>query len=162
MALNGTDENASPFLIPGLKFFSDPKATTRPGNLYTEKLNTDFHNDAKSGYHIPFVPVGVPENRRLKVITIGAGLCGVMLAYNIEKHTPNVEHVIYEKNPEVGGTWVSRSLRDSACCSNSDTYKMTRSIKTDTPWPVVTRRHARISSTLPFLLVSALPPVETA
>lgn len=108
--LNGSDDNASPFLIPGLKFFSDPKATTRPGNLYAEKLNADFHNDAKSGYHIPFVPVGVPENRKLKVITIGAGLCGVMLAYNIEKHTPNVEHVIYEKNPEVGGTWVSRSL----------------------------------------------------
>ncbi|KAK7433035.1 hypothetical protein QQZ08_000508 [Neonectria magnoliae] len=69
------------------------------------KLHADFHNDPKSGYHISFVPIGEPENRGLKVVTIGAGLCGIMLAYNIEKHAPNVEHVIYEKNPEVGGTW---------------------------------------------------------
>ena len=100
---------ASPFLIPGLEFFSDPKATTRPGNLYTEKLNEAFHNDSKTGYHIPFVPIGQPENRKLKIITVGAGLSGIMLAYNIEKHTSNVEHVIYEKNPEVGGTWVGPS-----------------------------------------------------
>lgn len=108
--LNGSDGNASPYLIPGLEFFSDPKATTRLGNLYTERLNADFHNDPKSGYHIPFVPIGEPQNRRLKVVTVGAGICGIMLAYNIEKFTPNVEHVIYEKNPEVGGTWV-RILR---------------------------------------------------
>ncbi|KAH6991435.1 hypothetical protein BKA56DRAFT_475053 [Ilyonectria sp. MPI-CAGE-AT-0026] len=131
MALNGSDDNASPFLIPGLKFFSDPKATTRPGNLYTEKLNADFHNDAKSGYHIPFVPVGVPENRKLKVITIGAGLCGVMLAYNIEKHTPNVEHVIYEKNPEVGGTWYQNRYPMAGCDSPTCTYQFNFAISPD-------------------------------
>ena len=96
----------TPFLIPGLKFFTDPESNSRPGNSFSEKLHVDYHNDPKTGYHIPFVPIGDPGNRRLKVITIGAGLAGIMLAYNIEKHCPNVEHIIYEKNPTVGGTWV--------------------------------------------------------
>ncbi|KAM5385172.1 hypothetical protein ACJZ2D_001133 [Fusarium nematophilum] len=129
--LNGSDGNASPFLIPGLKFFSDPKATTRPGNLYTEKLNDDFHNDTKSGYHIPFVPIGEPGNRRLKVITIGAGFCGIMLAYNIEKYTPNVEHIIYEKNPEVGGTWYQNRYPMAGCDSPTCTYQFNFAISPD-------------------------------
>jgi cation diffusion facilitator CzcD-associated flavoprotein CzcO len=32
-------------------------------------------------------------------------LTGIQLAYHIQKHCENVEHVIYEKNPDVGGTW---------------------------------------------------------
>ncbi|RMJ12259.1 hypothetical protein CDV36_008116 [Fusarium kuroshium] len=129
--LNGSDSNASPYLIPGLKFFSDPKATTRPGNLYTERLNADFHNDPKSGYHIPFVPIGEPQNRRLKVVTVGAGICGIMLAYNIEKFTPNVEHVIYEKNPEVGGTWYQNRYPMAGCDSPTCTYQFNFAISPD-------------------------------
>ncbi|KAJ4174788.1 hypothetical protein NW754_005212 [Fusarium falciforme] len=129
--LNGPDGNASPYLIPGLKFFSDLKAATRPGNLYTEKLHADFHNDPKSGYHIPFVPIGEPQNRRLKVVTVGAGICGIMLAYNIEKFTPNVEHVIYEKNPEVGGTWYQNRYPMAGCDSPTCTYQFNFAISPD-------------------------------
>lgn len=87
-------------------------ATTRPGNLFTEKLSDDYHSDSKTGYHIPLVTYACPQNRRLKVITIGAGYSGIMLAYNIEKRCDNIEHVIYEKNPDLGGTWV--------CIQNQD------------------------------------------
>ena len=45
-------------------------------------------------------------SRKLKVLTIGAGLSGIQLAYQIQKHCENVEHVIYEKNSDVGGTWL--------------------------------------------------------
>ncbi|KAF5001146.1 hypothetical protein FDECE_11042 [Fusarium decemcellulare] len=129
---NGADDvTQSPFLIPGLKFFSDPNATTRPGNLYAEKLNLDFHNDSKTGYHIPFVPIGIPENRKLKVITIGAGLSGIMLAYNIEKHTPNVEHIIYEKNAEVGGTWYQNRYPMAGCDSPTCTYQFNFAVSPD-------------------------------
>ena len=38
-------------------------------------------------------------------MTIGAGLSGIQLAYHIQKECENVEHVIYEKNSDVGGTW---------------------------------------------------------
>jgi cation diffusion facilitator CzcD-associated flavoprotein CzcO len=39
-------------------------------------------------------------------MTIGAGLSGIQMAYQIQKYTENVEHVIYEKNPSLGGTWL--------------------------------------------------------
>jgi cation diffusion facilitator CzcD-associated flavoprotein CzcO len=47
-----------------------------------------------------------PSTRKLKVLTIGAGLSGIQLAYHIQKHCENVEHVIYEKNADIGGTWL--------------------------------------------------------
>ncbi|XWW96216.1 hypothetical protein V2A60_004189 [Cordyceps javanica] len=51
----------------------------------------------------------IPEQRLgaarpLRVITIGAGASGLNLAHQIVKHMQQVEHVVYEKNPEVGGT----------------------------------------------------------
>lgn len=39
-------------------------------------------------------------------MTIGAGLSGIQLAYKIQKLCENVEHVIYEKNADIGGTWL--------------------------------------------------------
>jgi cation diffusion facilitator CzcD-associated flavoprotein CzcO len=40
------------------------------------------------------------------VLTIGAGYSGIQLAYQIQKYTRNVELVIYEKNTNIGGTWL--------------------------------------------------------
>ncbi|KAF5608263.1 sterigmatocystin biosynthesis monooxygenase stcW [Fusarium subglutinans] len=122
----------SPFLIPGLKFFTDPESNSRPGNLFSEKLHSDYHNNPETRYHIPFAPIGDPGNRRLKVITIEAGLAGVILAYNIEKHCPNVEHVIYEKNPTVGGTWYQNRYPNAACDSPTCTYQFNFAI--DPEW----------------------------
>jgi hypothetical protein len=48
-------------------------------------------------------PLGTP--RQLRVITIGAGAAGLNMARHIQLQMENVEHIIYEKNPEVGGTW---------------------------------------------------------
>ena len=33
-------------------------------------------------------------------------MSGIQVAYQIQKHTENVELVIYEKNESVGGTWL--------------------------------------------------------
>ncbi|KAH6985121.1 hypothetical protein EDB80DRAFT_767984 [Ilyonectria destructans] len=131
-SINNLEGNTeSPFLIPGLKFFTDPESTTRPGNLFSEKLHVDYHNEPKTGYHVPFVPIGDPGNRRLKVITIGSGLAGIMLAYNIEKHCPNVEHIIYEKNPTVGGTWYQNRYPNAACDSPTCTYQLNFAVAPD-------------------------------
>lgn len=43
--------------------------------------------------------------RKVKALTIGAGISGIMIAYKIQKECQNVKHVIYEKNPDIGGTW---------------------------------------------------------
>lgn len=47
-----------------------------------------------------------PYTRKIRVLSIGAGVTGIMNAYNIQKHLENVEHVIYEKNADIGGTWL--------------------------------------------------------
>lgn len=33
-------------------------------------------------------------------------MSGIQIAYQLQKHTKNVEHVIYEKNENLGGTWL--------------------------------------------------------
>jgi hypothetical protein len=48
-----------------------------------------------------------PE-KRVKVISIGCGFSGLTLAQKIQhkyKLDHIIEHVIYEKNSEIGGTW---------------------------------------------------------
>ena len=47
----------------------------------------------------------IDEARPLKVIYIGAGVSGILAAIEFLKAVPSLELVIYEKNPEVGGTW---------------------------------------------------------
>lgn len=44
-----------------------------------------------------------PKNRKLRVLTIGAGISGILMAYQIQKQCENVEHIVYEKNKDIGG-----------------------------------------------------------
>lgn len=46
--------------------------------------------------------------RRLRVITIGAGVSSMGLAYKIGVHKLDeyIDHVIYEANSDIGGTWL--------------------------------------------------------
>lgn len=46
------------------------------------------------------------SSRKLRILTIGAGLSGIQMAHHIQKECQNVEHVIYEKNADIGGTWL--------------------------------------------------------
>ena len=49
-------------------------------------------------------PIYEPR-RKLKVIAIGAGASGLLLAYKIQRHFDNFELTVFEKNPGVSGTW---------------------------------------------------------
>lgn len=61
--------------------------------------------DASSdtGYKYDHVPMG--RKRKIRIITIGAGATGISNAFQVKTHMENVEHVAYDKNPDVGGTW---------------------------------------------------------
>ncbi|EXJ60795.1 hypothetical protein A1O7_04948 [Cladophialophora yegresii CBS 114405] len=80
-------------------------------------------NGTSSGYTIPDRRLGDPV--QLRVITIGAGASGLNLAHQIEKHMKNVTHVVYEKNPEVGGTWYENTYPGCACDIPSHSYQFT-------------------------------------
>lgn len=49
-------------------------------------------------------PIFQPQ-RRLKVVVIGAGASGLLLAYELQRHFHNLDLEIYEKNPAVSGVW---------------------------------------------------------
>lgn len=48
----------------------------------------------------------IDEYRPMKVICIGAGMCGITVGCMFPEKIPNLELVIYEKNNDVGGTWL--------------------------------------------------------
>lgn len=56
-------------------------------------------------YKVLDITLNDTANRHVKVITIGAGVSGLMLAYKMQTECENVTNVIYEKNPTFGGTW---------------------------------------------------------
>jgi len=43
--------------------------------------------------------------RHVRVICVGAGASGLLLAYKLQRHFRNYSLVVYEKNAEVSGTW---------------------------------------------------------
>lgn len=60
----------------------------------------------RAGYEIPDIVLNGPYTRKIRVLSIGAGVTGIMNSYLIQKHQTNVEHVVYEKNDDIGGTWL--------------------------------------------------------
>jgi hypothetical protein len=56
------------------------------------------------GYKIHEEPFGI--SRPMKVIHIGAGASGICFAKFAHDRLQNVDVVLYEKNMDVGGTWL--------------------------------------------------------
>jgi cation diffusion facilitator CzcD-associated flavoprotein CzcO len=62
--------------------------------------------DSRASYGHPLISEReIDQPRPLKVIYIGAGVSGICAGILFPKYLPSVELVIYEKNPELGGTW---------------------------------------------------------
>lgn len=68
--------------------FLVPK-TTGPGNL-----------DASRRLAGP-----LQAERHVRIVCVGAGASGLLMAYKLQKHFQNFSLQVYEKNPEVAGTW---------------------------------------------------------
>ena len=74
---------------------------------YENMVNGGTSHGARNLIPIPERPIHSP--RRLRLVCIGAGYAGLMIAYKI-KHQMKMEDMIdlciYEKNEDVGGTWL--------------------------------------------------------
>ena len=55
------------------------------------------------------------EHRPLRVACMGAGFSGLYLTILAEKVFKNVEFVVYEKNADLGGTWLENRYPGCAC-----------------------------------------------
>jgi cation diffusion facilitator CzcD-associated flavoprotein CzcO len=47
----------------------------------------------------------IHAERHVKVICIGAGASGLLMAYKMQKHFRNFSLNVYEKNQDIAGTW---------------------------------------------------------
>ncbi|RDW58681.1 FAD protein [Coleophoma cylindrospora] len=74
-------------------------------------------------YVIDEHPFGEP--RRLRVITIGAGASGLNVARAVGAFMKNIDLQLYEKNADVGGTWLENRYPGCACDIPSHNYQYT-------------------------------------
>ena len=51
------------------------------------------------------ISLTIHAERHVRIICIGAGASGLLFAYKLQRSFLNFSLVIYEKNPEVAGTW---------------------------------------------------------
>ncbi|KAK8236504.1 hypothetical protein HDK77DRAFT_379109 [Phyllosticta capitalensis] len=93
----------------------------------------DYSTPGSSGYHVPDITYDDPAARPLKVICIGAGFSGILNAYKIQKECQNVEFKIYEKNEDIGGTWLENRYPGCACDIPSHAYTYNFALNPD--WP---------------------------
>lgn len=47
----------------------------------------------------------IHAQRHVRVICIGAGASGLLMAYKLQRHFSNYSLTVYEKNSELSGTW---------------------------------------------------------
>jgi len=63
----------------------------------------------------PFDLEPLDYRRPLRAAVIGAGFSGLYMTILAEKVLKNVDLVVYEKNPELGGTWFENTYPGLAC-----------------------------------------------
>ena len=67
----------------------------------------------------------IHEPRQMRLICIGAGIAGICAAYKYQHQLENTEFVVYEKNADVGGTWLENRYPGCACDIPAHAYTYT-------------------------------------
>ncbi|KAK2772208.1 phenylacetone monooxygenase [Colletotrichum kahawae] len=72
-------------------------------------------------YQVSEQPLGA--TRHVRIATIGAGMSGLNMIRTLRLHLTDFEHVVYEKNPEIGGTWFENRYPGCKCDVPSHNYQ---------------------------------------
>ncbi|KAL4949639.1 monooxygenase [Aspergillus filifer] len=83
----------------------------------------------------PLREEAIYNERTVKIICIGAGASGLCLAYKLQRSFTNFELTVYEKNPDIGGTWYENRYPGCACDVPSHNYVYSFEPKAD--WSAV-------------------------
>ncbi|EXJ96239.1 hypothetical protein A1O1_01365 [Capronia coronata CBS 617.96] len=67
----------------------------------------------------------VDAPRPLRAVVIGAGISGILASIRLPQRVPGLSLQIYEKNPDVGGTWFENRYPGCACDIPAHTYQAT-------------------------------------
>ncbi|KAH8880511.1 cyclohexanone monooxygenase [Thozetella sp. PMI_491] len=85
-------------------------------------LNSWYNQDFE-GYRISEHPLF--EKRQLRIVCVGAGAAGLQIAYKAERALERIDLQIYEKNADVGGTWLENRYPGCTCDIPSHSYQYT-------------------------------------
>ncbi|KIX09207.1 uncharacterized protein Z518_00286 [Rhinocladiella mackenziei CBS 650.93] len=102
--------------IPALQSSSNEKPESVFQNGHHRHLNGQ-----NVKYQIRESPMGT--RRKLKVIFLGMGCSGINFAHQLRQQMQDVELVIYEKNHDIGGTWLENRYPGCACDIPSVCYQ---------------------------------------
>lgn len=93
-----------------------------PKNPPSSRPASIFKGEQKQPYTVLEEPNRV--GKKIKVITIGAGASALNFAHDIDTNSLNIELTMYEKNPEIGGTWFENRYPGCACDIPSVVYQL--------------------------------------
>lgn len=96
-----------------------PQFTKQSDN--SGRHENDWYNQSFDGYTITEEPLHA--KRPLRMIIIGAGAAGLQIAYKAERQLENISFQIYEKNNDVGGTWLENRYPGCTCDIPSHSYQ---------------------------------------
>ncbi|CAK9782911.1 FAD/NAD(P)-binding domain-containing protein [Cutaneotrichosporon oleaginosum] len=82
---------------------------------------TRWDGDGSQPYSFPDITMGT--RRRVRVISIGGGASAINLAFQFKTHMTDLEHVAYDRNPTLGGTWLENRYPGCACDVPSHSYQ---------------------------------------
>ncbi|KAH8897881.1 FAD/NAD(P)-binding domain-containing protein [Thozetella sp. PMI_491] len=79
------------------------------------KVATSFNDAVESAYRIIEQPIGT--RRALRVVCMGAGYSGLMMAivFNERLRDSNATLTVYERNDDIGGTWLENRYPGCRC-----------------------------------------------
>lgn len=84
-----------------------------PANEHFVQTNAADPATDTDTFHLKDEPV---ENfRPLRVVVIGAGFSGIYMGIRISEKLRNIDLVMYDKNKELGGTWLENRYPGCAC-----------------------------------------------
>ena len=111
-------------------FASCAKKVNGMPHVCTEKQNSeDIKAACEAQYQqhsVPFNPQYALNPRKLRIITIGAGFSGLLVAHKFQHRFPElqdfVEHTIFEGRSDLGGTWLVNTYPGVQCDVPSHIY----------------------------------------
>lgn len=100
-------------------------------NAQTNGINGTSHA-SKSKYWVPLNKQLAFTPRKIRVITIGAGYSGLIVAHKFQHKFPEmqdmVDHTIFEARSDVGGTWLVNTYPGVQCDVPAQIYVCTFSL----------------------------------
>jgi len=117
-------------ILPSRELPEVPVATLDPSHDLPQTIVGNHHEDAfELSSQFAYTP------RKIRVITIGAGFSGLIMAHKFQHRFPImrsiVEHKIFEARDDVGGTWLANHYPGVQCDVPAHIYvrKLSRSTK---------------------------------